>query len=57
MEVIKIKWEETVIRGLTKEEIPAAIDEFIEEGSDVGIGREIDGTYVVSSMKFRGTEE
>lgn len=57
MEVIKIKWEETVIRGLTKEEIPAAIDEFIEEGSDVGIGREIDGTYVVSSRKFRGTEE
>lgn len=57
MEKITLKYEEVIIRGLKKSQIPRAIDPFLENGNDVGIGMETDGTYVVSSRVFKGTEE
>ena len=57
MEKITLKYEEVIIRGLKKSQIPRAIEPFIEGGNDVGIGMEVDGTYVVSSRVFVGREE
>lgn len=57
MEKITLKYEEVIIRGLKKSQIPRAIEPFIEGGNDVGIGMEVDGTYVVSSRVFVGRKE
>jgi len=57
MEKITLKYEEVIIRGLKKSQIPRAIDLFLENGNDVGIGMEVDGTYVVSSRVFVGRDD
>lgn len=57
MEKITIRYEEVILRGLKKSQIPRAIEPFLENGNNVGIGMDVDGTYVVSSRVFVGREE